>query len=122
MKLDELTQLGWEDAADYFRERDKKHSIAEFRVPVVIQPQTDDDTSAPPPPTFGELTERLNIVPGLSQMPQGTSRPGSSHIRLGSVKPQSYMSVFGIEPAAEPDTSPLLKAKPVDPVCLYHCI
>jgi hypothetical protein len=28
MKLDELTQPGWEDAADYFRERDKRYGTA----------------------------------------------------------------------------------------------
>jgi hypothetical protein len=87
MKRDELTQPGWEDAADYSRGRDKKYSTAKLTVPVVIQPQTDDDPSAPPRTTYGELMERLDIVPGISQMPQGTSRPGSSHIRLGSVKP-----------------------------------
>jgi hypothetical protein len=64
-KLDELTQPGWEDAADYFSERDKKYGTAELWVPVVIQPQTDDDASAPPPTTFGELLERLDIVPGI---------------------------------------------------------
>jgi len=122
MKLDELTQPGWEDAADYFRERDKKYSTAELRVPVVIQPQTDDGASAPPPTTFGERMERLDIVPGISQMAQGTSRPGSSHIRLSSVKPQSNTSISGLEPAVEPDTSPLLKAKPVEPVSFYPCI
>jgi len=72
MKLDELTQPGWEDAADYFRERDKKYGTAELRVPVVVQPQTDDGASAPPPTTFGELMERLDNVLGISQMPQGT--------------------------------------------------
>jgi len=29
MKLDELTQPGWEDAADYFRERDKTYGTTE---------------------------------------------------------------------------------------------
>jgi hypothetical protein len=36
MKLDELTQLGWEDAANYFHEQDKKYSTAKLRVPVVV--------------------------------------------------------------------------------------
>jgi hypothetical protein len=85
MKLDELTQLGWEDAANYFREHDKKYGPAEYRLQVVVPPQTDDDASEPPPTTFGELMERFEIVPGISQMPQGTSRPGSSQIRLGWV-------------------------------------
>jgi len=122
MKLDELTHPGWEDAADYFRDRDKKYATAELRLLVVVQPQTDDDASAPPPTSFGELMERLDIVPGISQMPQGTSRPGSSHIRLGSVKPQSNTMISGLEPAAKRDTLPLLKAKPVEPVSFYPCL
>jgi len=85
MKLDELTQPGWEDAADYFCYREKKYVTTELRVPAVVLPQTMDDAPAPPPATFGELMESLDIVPGISQRPQGTSRPGSSHIRLGSV-------------------------------------
>jgi hypothetical protein len=46
MKLDELIQPGWEDAADYFREQDKEFGTAELRIPVVVQLQTDDDASA----------------------------------------------------------------------------
>jgi len=122
MKLDELTQPGWKDAGDSFRERDMMYGTAECRVPVVVQPQTDDEASAPPPITFGESMERLDIVPGISQVQQGTSRPGSSCIRLGSVKLQSHTSISGLEPAAEPDTSPLLKAKPVEPVSFYRCL
>ena len=86
MKFDELTQLGWEDAADYFREQNKKSLTSELRVPVVVQPHTNYDAPPHPPTTFAELIESLDIVPGISQ---GTSGPGSSHIRLGSVKPQS---------------------------------
>jgi hypothetical protein len=73
MKLDELTQPRWEDAADYFRERDKKYSITELRVLAVVQLQTNDDAPAPPAETFGELMENLDIVPVISQRPQGTS-------------------------------------------------
>jgi len=70
----------------------------------------------------------VDIVPAISQMLQGTSRPGSSHIRLGSVKPQSKSSIPSGEPAAEPNSSTLLKAKPVEPersvepVSFYPCI
>jgi hypothetical protein len=122
MKLEELTQPGWEDAADYFRERDKKYGTAELKVPVVVQLQTHDGASSPPPTTFGELMEWLDIVPGISQMPQGTSRPGSSHIWVGSVKPHSNTSISGHQPAVEPNTSPMLKAKPIVPVSFYPCI
>jgi hypothetical protein len=83
MKLDKLTRPGWEDAADYFRERDKKYSTTELRVPAIVQLQTNDDAPVPPPATFGELMESLDIVPRISQWLQGTPQPGSSHIRLG---------------------------------------
>jgi len=119
MKFDELTQPGWEDAADYFRERDKKYGTSELSVPAVVQHRTNDDAPPHPPTTFAELIESLDIVPGISE---GTSRPGSSHLRLGSVKPQSESSIPSGEPAAEPDSSPLLNAKPVEPVSFYPCI
>ena len=76
------------DAADLFRERDMTSGTSEWRVPAVVHSQTDDDTAASAPTTFRELLECLYIVPGISQMPQGTSQPGSSHIWLGSVKLQ----------------------------------
>jgi hypothetical protein len=72
-----------------------------------------------PPTTFAELRESLDCVPSISE---GTSRPESSHIRLGPVKPQSKSSIPSGESAAEHDSSPLLKAKPVEPVSLYPCI
>jgi len=103
IKLDELTSLGWEDAAYYFRERDKKYGTSELRVPVVIQQQTDDDAAAPAQTIFGDLTQCHGIVPGISQMPQCTSRPGRSHIRLGSVNLESNTSILGLVPAMEPD-------------------
>jgi len=120
MKLDELTQPGWEDAADYFRERDKKYSTTELRVPVVVQPQTMDDAPAPPPATFGELMESLDIVPGILEMPQGTSRPGSSHIRQTSGRWQSNKHRALLPPDMEPDWSLINKAKPFEPVSLYR--
>ena len=122
MKLDELTQPGWEDAADYFRVRDKKYGTSKLRVLAVVQPETADRTTAPEPTTFGERMESLDIVHGISLIPQGTSRPESSHSRLGSVKPQPRTSISGLEPAAERDTSPVLKAKPIEPVSFYPCI
>jgi hypothetical protein len=122
MNLDELTEPAWEDAADYFREPDTMYGTSQLRVPAVVQPQTNDDAPAPPPTTFGELMESLDIVPGISQRPQGTSRPGSSHIRMGSVKPQSLLSIPSGEPAGEPDSATLLKAKPVEPVSFYPYI
>jgi hypothetical protein len=122
MKLDELSQPELEDAANYFRERDKKYGISKLMVPAVVHPQKNEDALAPPPRTFGELMESHDIVPGISQRPQGISQPGSSHIRLGSVKPEFKSSIPSGEPAAEPDSSTLLKEKPVEPVSFYPCI
>jgi len=120
--LNELTQPGWEDAADYFCEQDKTYGTSELRVPAVVQQQTNVDAPPPPPTVFGELMESLDIFPGISQRPQGTSRPGNSHIRLCSVMPHSKLSITSGEPAAEPDSSILLKVKPVEPVSSYPCI
>jgi len=119
MKLDKLTQPGWEDPADDFHEQDSMYGTSELKVPAVVQLQTNDDAPPPPPPTVAELMESLEIVPGISQ---GTSRAGSSHRRLGLVKPESRLNIPSGVPAAEPDWSTLLKAKPVELVSFYHCI
>ena len=119
MMFDELTQLGWEDAADYFHEQDEKYGTSELRVLAVVQPLMNDNAPPHSPTTFAELMVSLDSVPGISQ---GTSRAGSSHIRLGSVRPQSKSSIPSREPAAEPDSSPLLKAKPVEPLSFYPCL
>jgi len=121
MKLHKLTQPRWVDAANYFRQRDKKYGASELRVPAIVQPQTEDDAAAPAPTTFGELMECLEIVPGIWQMPQWASQPASSHIRLHLVNAQSNSSIPSLEPAAECNKSLLLKAKPVEPVTFYPC-
>jgi hypothetical protein len=66
MKLDKLTQPGWEDATDYSSERDEKYGTSALQVPAVVQPQTIEDALAPPPTTLGEDMESLDIVPGIS--------------------------------------------------------
>jgi len=114
MQCDELTEPGWENAANYFREQHEKYGTSELRVLAVVQQRTNDFALPHPPTTYAALMKSLDMVPGISE---GTSRPGSSHVRLGSVKPQSKSSIPSGEPAAEPDSSPLLKAKPVQPVC-----
>jgi len=87
MKLDKLTQPGWEDTADSFRETDKKNGISQLRVSAVVQPQTDKDAVAPEPTTVAELIECVYIVPTILEMLQGTSQPGSSDITICSLKP-----------------------------------
>jgi hypothetical protein len=75
MKLDELTQLGWEDAAYFTPDREKMYNTSELMVLAGVQTQTDDDTPAPAPTTFGELMACLDIVPRMLPLLQGTSRP-----------------------------------------------
>ena len=116
IKLDELPQPEWENTADYYHEGDEKYSTSELMVLAVIEPQMEDDTATRLPTTSGELMQCLHIVTGISEMLLGASLPGSIHIRLGLVKPQLNMGITGLEPAAEPDLSPLLKAKPVEPI------
>ena len=70
MKFDELTQPGWEDAADFFCERDEKSGTTKLRVPAVVQQRTNDDDTPHPLTTFAEPMESHDIVPGISE---GTS-------------------------------------------------
>jgi hypothetical protein len=47
MKLDELTQPGWGDAADYFRERGQRYGTIELIVPAVVKSHTDKNAANP---------------------------------------------------------------------------
>jgi hypothetical protein len=122
LRLDELTQPGWGDAADYFRERDMKYGTAELKIPAVGKPQENSTAATPSPTTFGELMQALDIVPGQSQIPQVTSRQGTSQMRLGSEKPQADNRIVPPMPAAVPDSSLIEIVKPVQSVRVYHCV
>jgi hypothetical protein len=122
MKFNEFTQPGCDDAANQFCGRGKKYGTSELSVLASVPPQTHEDAPAPSSTAFGQLMDSLDIVPGISQRQQGTSRPGSSHSWLGSVKPQSKSGIPCGEPAAEPDLSMLLKGKLVELVSFYLCI
>jgi len=122
MKLDELKQPGWGDAADYFREKDKKYGKTESKVPSVVQPQTADDTVSSLPTTCSEPLETLDRVPGKLQMLQVTSRPGSSHMRLGSQKLQTHERIPSFLPAPMPDWSQFQQSKHVEPVSFNPCV
>jgi len=87
--LDEFTQSGWGDAANIVIERDKKYGMAELTVQAVVNSQMDDVPAPPAPTTFADLNETHDNVSRVSHISQGTSRPGSSHIRQRSGKPQS---------------------------------
>ena len=114
MKLDKFTQPGLENTADYFRERDKKYCTSALRVPALCQLQTYDIAATPVPTTIGELLGCQDIVPAISYMPHGTSRPGSSHIGLGFRNLQWHRRILDLAPSAKPDSSFSLNAKPVE--------
>ena len=69
MKLEELTQRGWENTEDYFFERDRKYNTFEMTVPEVIQLYTEENAVTPATTPFGDRMECLDIVSGISQMP-----------------------------------------------------
>jgi hypothetical protein len=49
MRIDELTQPGWGEAANYIHARCIKYGTAEFKVPAVVQPQIDTTGATPSP-------------------------------------------------------------------------
>jgi hypothetical protein len=69
--------------------------------------------------TFGELMKHHDIVPGIPQMPPGTSLHGNKYIRLGWVNLRSNTSTPGLELATEPDRSSLLNSNRDDPTSCY---
>jgi hypothetical protein len=75
--------------------------------------------AAPPPTTLGEFRESLNIVFGISQIPQGTFQTGIIDIWLHSAKLLSDTGIAGHAPAAEPQSSPVQNVKPHETIHLY---
>ena len=122
MRLDELTQPGWGDAANYFRETDMKYGTAELRVPAVVMTQIDTTAATTPPKSFGEHMHTVDIVRVQWQILAVTSRPGSSRIRLGSEKPQLPKFLLVHLPDPVPHLALIHDAMPVEPVSLHPCI
>jgi hypothetical protein len=82
MKLDELMHPGWGNAADYRYERDKKFVRTELKVSAVDQPQTGDDAVSSGSKKVGEPMLTLQSIHQKFEIPQLTSQPGSSRLRL----------------------------------------
>ena len=122
MRLDELTQPGWGDAANYFRERDMRYGTAELKVPAVVKPQIETTAATPSPITVGDHMQTPEIVRGQSEMPAETSRPGCSQMRLGSEKPQSHKCRSVLSPGMATDSMPIQDANPVEPASFYPCM
>jgi len=122
MMLDQSTQAVCSDTADYFSERDKKYGMTEFNVSAVVQPHTAGDATSAVRTTFGELMETIDYVPGKLQIPQGISRPGGSHPRLGSQNSQTHEFIPSHPPAAMAHWSPIQKLLHVARVSFNPCI
>jgi hypothetical protein len=66
--------------------------------------------------------ESHDFITGISPMAQGTSGPQSSHMWLGSGRPQSIKRIASLPPHVEHDSSPVTQAIQMEPVNLYHWI
>ena len=119
MRLDELTQPGWGDTANYFGDRDRKYWTAKLKVPVVVKPQIDMTAGTPSSRPFGEHMQTPDIFHRQLQMPAVTSRPETNQIWLGLEKPQSHKFILVLSPDTAPDWIPIQDAKPVEPVSCY---
>jgi hypothetical protein len=122
LRLDELKQPGWRNAADNFLERDMKYGTTELKVPAVEKHHVDSTAATPSRTTFGELLKALDIVPGQSQIPPVTSRQGTSPMRHSSENPQAANHIVPPKPTAVPDSSPIEIAKSVQPISCDPCI
>jgi len=122
MRLEQLSRLGWGDVADYFGERDMKYRTTELKVPAVLKPVTDSTAVTASMTTFGQHMQALDNVPGQSQMPQVTSRQGSSQMMLGSEKHPADNHTVPPMHATLPEFSELEIAKPIPPLSISPCI
>jgi hypothetical protein len=122
MKLDELTQPGCWDAANYCPERDMKYGTSKLKVLAVVKPQIDTTAATPWQTAVGEHMPRLDIIEGHSEMPAVTSRPGSGQMRLCSEKSQSHQLILVLSPDVATNSMPIQDAKPIEPLSLYPCM
>jgi len=102
--------------ADYFGESEKKHVTTVLKVVAVIELLMEEDVAASAPTAFGELMETADTGLGKLQMPQVNSRPGVSHMRLGSCKSQSHKYIASLLPSTVPYSSIIINSNTVEPL------
>jgi len=122
MRVDELTEPGCEEVADYIHQRYWNYRNSKVKELAVVQPQTNDDAAALATSKFGELMECHDIDQGILQMPQRTFRPGCSHISIGAVKPQPNTSMSVLVPATMPNSFLIQNGKRVEVESIYTSI
>jgi len=111
-RVDDLTRPGQGNAADYICDKDMKYGMTELKNLAVVKPQTDTTGATPSPASFGELLQAPANIPWQSRMPQVTSWPASSQMRLGSEKPPAEKHMVSLMPDAVRDSSQMEIAKP----------
>jgi len=57
LRHEKLTQQGWGDAADWFRNWDMKYWTAELKTAAVVKPHTDTTTAKPSPTILAEFMQ-----------------------------------------------------------------
>jgi len=122
LKVDELRLPGWQDVAQYFRDREKKQGTIELMVPAVFQYQMADNVASSVPTSFGEPMETPDNVPKKLQMVKVTSRPGSSHMTLGSWQLQTHERILSRLTASMPYWSQIQQSKHNEPLSFNPCI
>ena len=122
MRFDEFKLPGWGDMANHFHEIVNMYRMAKLQVVTVVKLQMKKVAALSAPTTFGVHMETIGIVPGTSQMPQWTSCPGSSHMILGSQKPQLHKCIASLPPDTAPNSPPIKNSKPGELISFYLCI
>jgi len=101
-----------------------KYWTTELKVPPVVEPPTDTTAATPSLTTSGELMQVPDIISGQLQMPQVTSRQGSSQMRLSSERPEPDNHIVSQMPDSMRNPSQMENAKPDQPISLnlanYH--
>lgn len=87
-KLTEFTQLRWWVRANYFQDRVQKNGMAELKSQAVVIAQMEMVAALTSSTIFQERMDTLDIVLRMSQMRHATSCTTTSHMSLGSRKPQ----------------------------------
>jgi hypothetical protein len=62
IRLDKLTELEWQDTANYFPERDMRYGTAELKICPVFKPQIAPNADTASPTTPGEHLQTHDIV------------------------------------------------------------
>jgi len=121
MNLHESTHPGWGDEADYFCQRDQEDGRTELKVPEVVQSQREKNATWSASTPVAEPMETHDTLHRKSQMPQVTSQPGSSQMRLGLQKPLIYEGIQSFPPTPPLDSSVIQISMHVEPVSYNPC-